>query len=167
MTKFRIGIIIENNSDLEFWQGDIMFLILFILLFAGLIFCEILFPISELLIDYAVIIKILCGIVLALYSVKKAKKANSIIFGFGIFFGFSQFLYFSLSLLFGIAELLLTENDNVLNMLIVLIVGGLGITYATFNYNMVMSAINEENHKGYIWIVGLTGWLVLLFISML
>ncbi|MEE1198304.1 MAG: hypothetical protein U0K54_04070 [Acutalibacteraceae bacterium] len=144
-----------------------MFLILFVLLLAGLIFCEILFPIGELLIDYAIVIYILCGISLALYSVKKAKERNSILFGLGTFFGLSQLLYFSLSLLIEIAELLLSESDKVLNMIVILIVGGLGIAYAIFNYNMVMSAINDDKHKGYVWIVGLTGWLVLLIISIL
>lgn len=138
-----------------------MYIIFFFLIFAGLFFYEILYPIAQLFKDSLYITMPICFIVLLFHSIFYGKKNNDWIYGLGRFLSTSQLLLIVLVVVYGIMDVVIKENDSFLGLFMSLIVGGIAYAYISFNYRMVKIASDEAlTHKWYPVIVGAIGWLV-------
>lgn len=145
-----------------------MYIIMFALLFGGMVFHEILAPICAFLSQYSILVFIFCAAIIGVWCYRESKKLARPLYGIGIFLTLSQFAVFALAVLYAVVDTMSTEEDPVMAMLMTLLVCAVFGAYGSFNLKMVRSAITEgRSNNAYPLIVGIVGWGVNLIFTLL
>lgn len=137
-----------------------MYIILFLLLFFGLLFHEILSPLSSWLLQYSIPVAVFFVVGFLAFGIYYGKTRKSILAGIGAVLATSQFWFFVFVAVLSIADMVNTETDVVLSFIVALLVGVISYAYGSFNYKMLRLAGDEDKNGFYYLAVGVIGWIV-------